>query len=99
GYWCNCTGGYYGYHCEYTHDLCNSTYDGYCQNNGTCFDHEENGPLCKCPVGFHGSNCEFTGKVYCSFPCENGGWCIQESSGFVCRCRLGYIGDRCQFSE
>ena len=34
-----------------------------------------------------------------SFPCTNGGTCIDEIDHFSCQCIAGYTGDLCETSE
>ena len=62
-----------------------------------CADLNSTSYTCNCPPGFTGDYCELRVRSCASFPCGNGGQCIEDlfRGGFTCNCPVGKTGLLC----
>ena len=49
-----------------------------------------------CPEGYTGRYCEVDIDECRSFPCENGGKCVDKVNTYKCICSKDYIGENCE---
>ncbi|XP_045186126.2 microfibril-associated glycoprotein 4-like [Mercenaria mercenaria] len=54
-----------------------------------------NGYSCNCSEGTGGLNCEQDIDECASFPCQNGGTCVDLLNGYSCNCSEGTVGLNC----
>uniref|UniRef100_A0A8C2T3U8 Protein eyes shut homolog n=1 Tax=Coturnix japonica TaxID=93934 RepID=A0A8C2T3U8_COTJA len=99
GFTCLCAPGWTGEFCQVAENAC-LIYPKSCSNGSTCIDVSQLGekPLfqCLCPRGFTGKFCALQIDNCNSFPCENGGTCVNYEDHFKCICPMGFEGERCE---
>ncbi|CAF2104402.1 unnamed protein product [Rotaria magnacalcarata] len=101
GFTCICLSIYTGTYCSIATDPCLSqscvTSNTLNCNNNNNNNNNNTNYRCSCRAGFTASLCEQT-MNYCSsisFPCKNGGTCIDTINGYVCQCGGFYQGSDC----
>ncbi|XP_043213530.1 mucin-17-like [Amphibalanus amphitrite] len=67
-----------------------------CHNGGRCVDGPANTYHCQCRPGYTGATCLIDVNECASFPCLNGGTCIDHINAFQCVCQPGFSGRLCQ---
>ncbi|XP_060941021.1 protein crumbs homolog 1-like [Limanda limanda] len=64
-----------------------------CYNGGNCSEVEN---TCYCLPGFTGQWCQKDVDECASYPCMNGGFCVNYMNSFECVCDMNYSGIHCQ---
>ncbi|KAL1023372.1 hypothetical protein UPYG_G00039960 [Umbra pygmaea] len=70
-----------------------------CLNGGRCIDDCITGNpsfSCSCLSGFTGRRCQIDVDECLSYPCQNGGTCLDQVSRFNCQCPPGFTGTVCE---
>ncbi|CAB3994571.1 neurogenic locus notch homolog 1-like, partial [Paramuricea clavata] len=87
GYYCKCSKGYTGTHCE--DDSCS-----HCHFFADCV-----GTRCHCKEGYHGDGKRCHKNVCHPNPCKNSGKCVEAGDSYDCDCSAGYTGPLCQVRQ
>uniref|UniRef100_A0A3B3VLV2 Protein jagged-2-like n=1 Tax=Poecilia latipinna TaxID=48699 RepID=A0A3B3VLV2_9TELE len=66
-----------------------------CGPHGRCISLPAGNFSCSCDLGFTGTYCHENINDCASYPCKNGGTCIDGISSFECVCPGGWEGDLC----
>ncbi|CAH1782993.1 unnamed protein product [Owenia fusiformis] len=85
-----CDYNYYGSDCSV---YCQAQDDYY--GHYTC-DPDSGSKICN--SGFYGENCDKAVDECASYPCLNGGTCIDNHNEFTCECAIGFRGITCEIN-
>lgn len=96
-YECFCKPGTEGKRCGKLTTKCNEdNQELVCSGRGYCDLAIRDKIVCSCNEGFAGERCEIKLHTCSSFPCLNGGTCIEYYNTFKCECKPDFSGSRCQ---
>lgn len=93
---CTCHEGWGGSHCTFVSDESDGCGRNPCQHGGHCVVDTPGQFSCHCSAGFSGSMCQDNIDDCVSYPCLNGGACLDGVDGYVCVCQDGFSGTNCQ---
>jgi len=102
-YFCSCSHGFHGQHCEFYDSRCND----YCSPSSICKPTYRGNltgnrqPFCLCPIDTFGSTCSIKNNPCQPNPCLNQGRCLMQYdlsdiNKYICLCANSFEGDHCE---
>ncbi|UJR22293.1 hypothetical protein I4U23_025351 [Adineta vaga] len=96
GYFCQCSSGFNGTHCE--HDIQPCQPDT-CWHNSTCINVSNSDYVCDCANGWTGVHCETMINHCWNVTCQNMGVCRSTLQDYECECLTkSYSGRHCEIT-
>ncbi|GIY01249.1 protein serrate [Caerostris darwini] len=70
-----------------------------CGEHGKCISEPFSDFNCVCDLGYTGRYCHENINDCASYPCRNGGTCIDGMNSYICLCREGWEGPQCNVEK
>ena len=102
-YFCSCSSGFHGQHCEFYDSRCND----YCSTSSICKPTYRGNltgnrqPFCLCAIATFGSTCSIKNNPCQPNPCFNEGHCLMQYdlsdiNKYICVCTNSFEGNHCE---